>query len=169
MWINVLVVFTGGALGVALRALAGGFMVNSTGLPVGTFTINVLGSFLLGFMTAVFTRWPLTSATVQRWKLFLGTGILGGFTTYSALAVDSLILVVMPHPILAVVYPILSVVLGVAAAWIGLMLGGRCTRSQSERVDSGHSGPATQLPEHQSPTDAGRRRGDTQLSERMQG
>lgn len=81
-------VFLGGGIGAVLRhgvnrAAAGWF---GLGFPVGTMAVNVVGSFLMGLLAGVL---PGPS---QGWRLFLATGVLGGFTTFSAFSLDAVTL-----------------------------------------------------------------------------
>lgn len=101
----------GGMLGTAAR-LGVGMLIPDA--PTGVLAVNVLGALLLGILTA---RLPGTAL-----RLFLGTGALGGFTTYSALAVDAVQLWVA-SPLTAGLYVALSVILGLGAAVLGLHLG----------------------------------------------
>lgn len=114
MWRDVVLVAVGGAIGTALRAgvtLAVGDDLGSALVPL----INVVGAFAIGILFGWRSRMP-ASSRAQRVQLFLGTGVLGGFTTYSALAVEA------ADPGL-IWWGIASVVLGTAAAWGGLLLG----------------------------------------------
>ncbi|REJ08573.1 CrcB family protein [Microbacterium bovistercoris] len=86
---------------------------DAAGIPVSVLVANVLGAFLLGVLTA---RLP---AAVLR--LFLGTGILGGFTTYSSFMVGTAELWVT-QPLLAAGYALGSLALGIVAAAVGLHL-----------------------------------------------
>ena len=112
-------VVAGGAIGTAARLGLGLALPapQSSGLaavPWATFLANVLGAFLIGVLAA---RLPSSSGA----RVFLGTGVLGGFTTYSALAVGSVTLW-QAQPWLAAAYAVVSVVLGIGAAALGLDL-----------------------------------------------
>lgn len=98
-------------LGLALPAPAGSGL---GAVPWATLIANLLGAFLIGVLAA---RLPGSSAV----RIFLGTGTLGGFTTYSAFAVGSVTLW-HAQPWLAAAYAIGSVVLGIGAAAFGLDL-----------------------------------------------
>ncbi|UJP09204.1 CrcB family protein [Microbacterium sp. KUDC0406] len=111
--VRALIVAAGGALGVALRMLLGMAIPDAGGVPVSVLTANVIGSFLIGVLTA---RLPATKR-----RLFLGTGVLGGFTTYSAFTVGAVGLWAS-SPLLAAGYALGSLVLGIAAAAVGLHL-----------------------------------------------
>lgn len=109
----------GGALGAMLRhaiatqttRLAG------PGFPWGTFTVNLAGSFLMGILAALLLRRgdPGLSHLVP----FLMTGILGGFTTFSAFSLETLVLLERGRPGLAMLYAGGSVIAGLAAVFAG--------------------------------------------------
>ena len=84
---STLTVAAGGAIGASLRHLVGLWTLRQfgPGLPVGTLGVNVLGSFLMGVLAA----WLLARGAGQGYALFLGTGVLGGFTTFSAFSLDA--------------------------------------------------------------------------------
>lgn len=111
-----LLVALGGALGTAARLALTLAIPDAGGFPFAIITANVVGAFLIGILTA----WP-TDGPRADLKIFLGTGILGGFTTYSAFAVGSVQLWT-DAPLQAVLYAALSLVLGVAAAVAGIRI-----------------------------------------------
>ncbi|MBN1193343.1 MAG: CrcB family protein [Coriobacteriia bacterium] len=78
---DTLVVAAGGALGAALRYAVGQLVPVTVGsrVPWTTLSINVIGSFALGVLMGVLP----SAGGAERWRLFLGVGILGGFTTFS--------------------------------------------------------------------------------------
>jgi CrcB protein len=80
---NLAVVALGGAIGAVARWSLGQWLPDGSGFPWTTFAINVVGSFLLAMLPAI-------GAVLrhERWPLFLGTGVLGGFTTLSTYAVQ---------------------------------------------------------------------------------
>ncbi|WP_109211931.1 MULTISPECIES: CrcB family protein [Microbacterium] len=111
------VVVAGGALGVLGRGLISAPVTDPNAVPWVTFGINVVGSLLLGVVVGwLDDRRPLLRA-------FLGTGVLGGFTTYSAFAVATAGWVTTPW--LAAGLAAASVVLGVVGAIVGLFVGRR--------------------------------------------
>ncbi|MFS0884136.1 FluC/FEX family fluoride channel [Aeromicrobium sp. 179-A 4D2 NHS] len=113
-------VLAGGTVGTLARAaLEEGFGAGRGEWPWATFGINVVGSFLLGLLVAVL----VVRGGDERWRLALGTGVLGGFTTYSTFIVEADRLVADGHVGLATGYALGSVVLGVAAAALGTALG----------------------------------------------
>ena len=88
--------------------------------PWGTLGVNVLGAFMLGALVSL--AWDRTPAWA---RAGLGPGLLGSFTTFSALAVSLVTLVAADQWILAAAYLAASIVLGLAAALLGLRLGRR--------------------------------------------
>ncbi|MDF1504376.1 CrcB family protein [Roseisolibacter sp. H3M3-2] len=113
---HVLLVAAGGAAGSVARFLVGRALAGVPGgYPWGTLAVNVAGSLLLG---AVLARWPAPDAEARLW---LGVGVCGGFTTFSAFAAE---LVTLP-PARAAVYAAASLVLGGAAVLAGLALAHR--------------------------------------------
>jgi CrcB protein len=111
------VIVAGGAIGVLARALVLAPVDDPTAVPWVTLGINVAGSLLLGIVVGwLDDRRPLARA-------FLGTGILGGFTTYSAFAVATALWVTTPWP--AAGLAAASVIAGVVGALAGLFVGRR--------------------------------------------
>jgi CrcB protein len=109
-------------VGTALRAVTEAALPTA-GLPVATFGINVLGSFLLGALLEALRHRGTDTGARRLLRLGLGTGLLGGFTTYSTFAVET---VALP-PALGAGYLVSSLVLGAAAALAGILLGRRLT------------------------------------------
>jgi CrcB protein len=116
-----LVVALGSAIGGALRhgVNVGSARLLGTGWPYGTLTVNVVGSFTIGVIAAYFARKGHAS---QTWMLFLVTGILGGFTTFSAFSLDVALLYERGQLGLAALYLGGSVAVSVAALFLGLAL-----------------------------------------------
>ncbi|WP_337002508.1 MULTISPECIES: fluoride efflux transporter FluC [unclassified Microbacterium] len=111
---RILFVALGGTVGTAAR-LALGLVIPATGgFPLAVLLANIVGAFLIGVLAA-----RLPGSTDLR--LLLGTGVLGGFTTYSAFMTGTLALWT-DAPLLAVAYAVGSLVLGLAAAALGLRL-----------------------------------------------
>jgi CrcB protein len=112
-------VLVGGMAGTGLRLLADTLIPHSdTGFPVSTLLVNVVGSFVLGLVVA-----RLWSRLAPWLRAGLGTGLLGSFTTFSALMVSVVALGSHGLWALAVAYFVLTLVLGFAAAAIGLRVG----------------------------------------------
>ncbi|HWI32459.1 MAG TPA: CrcB family protein [Microbacterium sp.] len=120
-WQHVGLVAVGGAFGTAAREGAILLWPAGDGLPVAVFGVNVLGALLLGALYALLGRRRETERA-RAARALLGAGVLGGFTTYSALAGDTARLWEQNAGI-AFGYAAVSVLAGVAAAALGLRLG----------------------------------------------
>jgi CrcB protein len=109
----------GGALGSPARYAIGRVLPPTPGgFPWATFLINVVGSFALGaLVTSVAERWPPTRFV----RSFAAIGFLGAFTTFSTYAVESDLLVKDGHAGIALVYVAGSLLVGLAAAYLGLL------------------------------------------------
>jgi fluoride exporter len=114
-------VFLGGGLGAAARHGVGSLSASLLGsrYPWGTFFINVLGSLLIGILAEWFALQSQASAHL---RLFLITGILGGFTTFSAFSLEIGLLHERGATAAAILYAVLSVLCGVAAMFGGMYL-----------------------------------------------
>jgi CrcB protein len=116
----VLVALAGG-LGAALRFVVDGLVarLNRFRLPLGTTVVNVSGSFLLGLLTG----WALTHSGHRELTLILGTGLLGGYTTFSTASVEAVRLAGLSRSgLLAVGHAAGMLVLSLASAGLGLWL-----------------------------------------------
>jgi CrcB protein len=125
---DLLWVWLGGAAGTAARFLLSRAVPEAAGLPVGIFAVNVAGAFVLGLLLE---RLVLAGSDVgrRRWlRLFLGTGFLGGFTTYSALALDSADLLAAGLTLPAAAYAVGTVLVGAGASVAGIAVGTRTGR-----------------------------------------
>jgi CrcB protein len=116
-----LIVFLGGGLGAALRH---GVNLTSarllgTAFPYHTMFENVSGSFVMGVLAGYFA---FRGSASQHWQLFFTTGILGGYTTFSAFSLDTILLYQRGELGLAALYVILSVALSVGGLLAGLTL-----------------------------------------------
>ena len=111
----------GGAAGAVLRHLATLAALRLFGppFPWGTLFVNVAGSLAMGLLAAVM----LERGGPSRGTLLLMTGLLGGFTTFSAFSLDALRLAEFGEPRLAAAYAFASVALSLGACWAGLLLG----------------------------------------------
>ncbi|WP_342077144.1 fluoride efflux transporter CrcB [Yoonia sp. SS1-5] len=113
MMTPVISVALGGALGAVGRYLVG----VAVAFPFGTLAVNVIGSFAIGLL------WVLLAARgLQHWVPFLMTGLLGGFTTFSAFSLDTLRLVEAGRVTAAGGYVLASVMLSLLACALGLWL-----------------------------------------------
>jgi CrcB protein len=115
-----LLVFVGGGMGAAARHAINraGLAVLGPGFPWWTLAVNVSGSFAIGLLAGLFGAME----TGQNARLFVITGFLGGFTTFSAFSLDALTLWERGAPIQAGMYIVGSMVLSLLAAAVGLML-----------------------------------------------
>ena len=115
----------GGALGAVARFIVGTFVLKiySAVFPLGTFLINVTGSFLIGILMVLFLNRP---GIHTNWRLFLVTGILGGYTTFSSFEWETLAALQEGARAVAVLNVLLSVGLGLGGVWIGAALSNRC-------------------------------------------
>jgi len=112
----------GGALGAALRHLVAGAVMRAVGLsfPYGTLTVNVLGSLIMGLLVGLLVaRMDLGPVT----RGFLTTGVLGGFTTFSAFSLEMALFIERQQAGLAALYALLSIGLCTAAVFAGLWIG----------------------------------------------
>ena len=109
----------GGAIGATLRWLTGVLTLRlfGPGFPWGTFTVNLLGSFAMGVLVVL-----LAERGGQRLAPFAMTGLLGGFTTFSAFSLDAVRMIEDGQLAQAALYTGASVVLGVLALVAGLMM-----------------------------------------------
>jgi CrcB protein len=116
-----LIVFIGAGIGGALRhgVNIGAARLFGFGFPFGTFIVNVVGSFVMGLFAGYFA---FRAGVPQHVRLFLTTGILGGFTTFSTFSLDAALLIERHQYGLAAGYVIGSVAAGLAALFFGLSL-----------------------------------------------
>lgn len=119
---TLLLVATGGATGAVLRYLLGvqALRAFGTGWPYGTLAANVAGGLLMGALAATLSL--RGGADQEKWRLLLGVGVLGGFTTFSAYSLEVALMIERREWVSAMAYSLGSVVLSVAALFAGLML-----------------------------------------------
>src|ERR1700730_4814222 len=118
---NYVLVFVGGGLGASLRHFITVVWAKSLGtaVPYGTFIINISGSIVMGLIAGYLA---FKGEASQPWRLFLMTGILGGYTTFSAFSLDSALLYERGEIGLALFYVLGSVVFSIAGLFAGLAL-----------------------------------------------
>jgi len=116
-----LVVFLGGGIGAAMRHGINLVVARllGTAFPYGTLLINVTGSLIMGLVAAYFA---FKGDASQHWRLFLTTGILGGYTTFSAFSLDAALLYERGEVGLAALYVVASVALSILGLFAGLAL-----------------------------------------------
>jgi CrcB protein len=119
-----LLVALGGAIGSVLRYETGALVLRHVGtaqFPWGTFTVNVIGCAIAGLLVGLGEHFNYLTADV---RLFVFTGFLGGFTTFSAFGVETVALVERGQWGMAAIYVVASVLCGLAALWLALKIGG---------------------------------------------
>src|SRR5205085_3178546 len=119
---QILIVALGGGLGSVLRYKLGGFALHHTeawNFQVSTFSVNVIGCFVIGVLAALVEHHDLFSPSV---RLLLFTGLLGGFTTFSAFGYESVFLLRRGLFSVAAGYAIVSVLGGIFAVFVGMKL-----------------------------------------------
>jgi CrcB protein len=114
-----LIVFIGAGIGGALRhgVNVGAAKLFGFGFPFGTFIVNIIGSFAMGLLAGYFAY---RSGIPQHVRLFLTTGILGGFTTFSTFSLDAALLIERNSYGAAAGYLVGSVAAGLSALFFGL-------------------------------------------------
>ncbi len=119
---KLLLVAAGGAIGAVARYLAGTQALRLLGgaWPYGTLAVNVLGGLAMGALVTVLAL--RGGADQERWRLLLGVGALGGFTTFSAFSLEVALMIERREWPSAFAYSTLSVVASVAALFAGMML-----------------------------------------------
>lgn len=116
-----LVVFLGAGLGGALRhgANLGAARLFPGTLGAGTLTVNIIGSLLMGILIESLA---LKFDALQQWRLFLATGVLGGFTTFSAFSLEAALLYERGQLAASLLYVLISVIGSIVALFVGLLL-----------------------------------------------
>ena len=116
---NILLVGFGGFIGSVMRYLASGYVQQTTksvGFPYGTLAVNVIGCFVIGFLAQLAeSRGVFTSEA----RLFVFVGILGGFTTYSALMLECLVHFRADKNGHALLYLSITLIAGLFLVWLG--------------------------------------------------
>jgi fluoride exporter len=114
-------VFLGAGIGGALRhgVNVAAFRLLGAGFPYGTLTVNIVGSLAMGLLAGWFA---LKADPGQSWRLFLTTGILGGFTTFSAFSLEVALLYERGAIGATALYVLASVAVSVAALFLGLFV-----------------------------------------------
>ncbi len=118
---NYVLVFIGGGLGASLRHAVNMLCARciGTGFPYGTFIINITGSIVMGLIAGYLA---FKGEASQPWRLFLMTGVLGGYTTFSAFSLDAVLLYERGEMGLALFYVLGSVTFSIAGLFGGLAL-----------------------------------------------
>ena len=115
----------GGAIGAVLRYQIGRGLAQWVGpqaltaFPWATLTVNVSGSLAMGLLAGWLAR---HGQGAEQWRLLAGVGLLGGFTTFSAFSLEMMMLIERGQPSLAFLYAALSIIVGLTALYIGLII-----------------------------------------------
>ncbi|WP_164117814.1 fluoride efflux transporter CrcB [Sphingorhabdus sp. Alg239-R122] len=118
---STLLVMAGGACGAALRYHLGRLLFHAAGpgLPWGTFAVNIIGGFAMGALVGLLAR---SDVSGEPWRLFLGVGLLGGFTTFSAFSLEIFAFIERGEWGMAFAYALASVLGSVVALFAGIYL-----------------------------------------------
>ena len=119
--LNYLIVFIGGGVGSMMRhgVNVSAARLAGTAFPYGTLTVNITGSLAMGLFAGYFA---FRGDASQSWRLFLMTGILGGYTTFSAFSLDTALLYERGQVGLALTYVLASVCVSLLGLFLGLTL-----------------------------------------------
>ena len=115
----------GGAIGALLRYQTGRLLTywlgpnTVTAFPWATLTVNILGSLAMGLLAGYLARHGQGG---EQWRLFLGVGVLGGFTTFSAFSLELMVLIERGQAAQGLIYAAVSVLAGLTALYLGLIL-----------------------------------------------
>jgi len=124
MPLNILLVAVGGAFGSVCRYLLNVAATRTFGptmsLPYGTWTANILGGLLMGVLVGVLAL--RGGADQERWRLLLGVGVLGGFTTFSSFALETALMIERRALETAAIYVVSSVAASIGGLFLGLWL-----------------------------------------------
>ncbi|MEO5866828.1 MAG: fluoride efflux transporter CrcB [Sphingomonas sp.] len=114
-------VMIGGALGSGARYLTGvaAFRILGAAYPYGTMAVNLAGGFAMGLLVGLLARMTVPG---ENWRLLLGVGVLGGYTTFSSFSLDAVNMIQRGDWAAALGYILISVVGSIAALFAGLAL-----------------------------------------------
>lgn len=115
---QLLLIGTGGFIGSVARFLVSRLntRIDWLSIPLGTLTVNVVGSLLIGFLIGISEKSPIL--TVE-WRMFLMVGLCGGFTTFSSFSGENLVLMKNGQILPLLLYTGLSIFLGFVAVYLG--------------------------------------------------
>ena len=120
--IRLLLVFLGGGAGALARHWVGGQALRLFGSawPYGTFTVNIVGGFLMGVLASWLAH--RGGADQDRWRLLFGVGVLGGFTTFSAFSLETALMIERRAYGQAFSYVAASALVSIGALFVGLLI-----------------------------------------------
>ncbi|WP_017755076.1 fluoride efflux transporter CrcB [Calidifontibacillus oryziterrae] len=116
---NVILIAIGGFLGAISRFAVGEWLQTNDAFPLETFVVNIIGCFILGWFLAFAKREDMNNFAT----LFIGTGFLGSFTTFSTFSVEAIRLVINKQLLIAFLYSFTSITVGIGFAYLGYRLG----------------------------------------------
>lgn len=118
---KLLLVFVGGGIGSVARYLLGVSATRSLGFgwPYGTFAANVLGGFAMGFLVSWLAH--RGGADQERWRVLIGVGVLGGFTTFSTFSLETALMIQRRDYGQAAGYAAASVIMAIGGLFLGLL------------------------------------------------
>ncbi|MHA7146530.1 fluoride efflux transporter CrcB [Arthrobacter sp. TmT3-37] len=119
---DALLVFLGGTVGAALRLLASVANPDVNGIPLQILGINIIGAFILGALLETLTRQGPDDGYRRTTRLLLGTGLIGGFTTFSSLAVGVAELLQEGRVVAGVLYALGTIIIGAGASVSGILI-----------------------------------------------
>ena len=116
--INIIAIFLGGGIGAVLRYLIGMYCSENfrMNIPASTFIVNIIGSFILGFLYILFINKPEIRTEI---KLAITVGFCGGFTTFSTFSLEIFEMLGKSNFYQAGIYVLLSLLLGIIAVGVG--------------------------------------------------
>lgn len=130
-WRYIGLVAAGGAIGTGIRAGLSAVIPTPGGIPVGIFLINITGAFFLGALLESLARRGSDEGPRRHLRLFLGTGVAGGYTTYSSLADDGALLL-SSQPAIGLLYVLATVLLGALATYAGIRVAAALSPAREE-------------------------------------
>ena len=122
---SVLLVALGGAIGSVARFKLSGWVLHQTPdwrFPAGTVVVNIIGCLIVGLLAGMAVKQEVFTPEA---RVFLFTGLLGGFTTFSAFGLETLLLLKRGEAGVAIANIVLSIAVGLLAAWLGYCLTAR--------------------------------------------
>lgn len=122
---SILLVALGGAIGSVTRFKLSGWVLHQSAdwrFPIGTWVVNVIGCLIAGLLAGMAVKQDVFTPEA---RVFLFTGLLGGFTTFSAFGLETLLLLKRGEAVLAVANVAVSIAAGLLVAWLGYELAAR--------------------------------------------
>lgn len=116
---HLILVFIGGGLGSSLRYVLSKWLNSWVIFPLGTFTVNILGSFIIGIILGMASKEGSISVSTS---MFLATGFCGGFTTFSTFSYENSIFLKSGDYLMFILYTTLSFTLGILAVFGGMQI-----------------------------------------------